>query len=228
MKKLTKRILTFALACAMLFTTELFVPQNTTEVQAASTPRFTDKSYVVTYQPGEYFTRYYTLLSIVGCNRATEIKNVKSSNTSVCRLQVKQGYLRAFYYKTGTATITCKVKGKKISTKLIVKKYASPVKSFKIGRKEFASKFKATANHEYFHTDKIKKQKLNIVMNKNWVMTGIYTSLNGTSKSNYRLGAKTKYSAKISSSGAYDHIRINCTNKKTGIVETIELDLSYE
>lgn len=166
MKRMMKRFTALALTFAMLFTAELFAPQNTTEVQAASTPRFTDKSYVVTYQPGEYFTSY-TLLSIVGCNRATEIKDVKSSNTSVCRLQVKQGYLRAFYYKTGTATITCKVKGKKISTKLVVKKYASPVKNFKIGKKEFASMFKTASNREYYHTNKIKNQKLNIVMNKN-------------------------------------------------------------
>lgn len=230
MRKLMKRITALALTFAMLFTAELFVPQNTTEVQAASSVYFNRYSTkVVTYQPDDHYRMHTATLSIMGCTKATEIKNLKSSNTGICRVKARPGYVQVYYYKkAGTATISCKVKGKKISTKFTVKKYQSPIKSLTIGKKNFASKFKGIDNYDYYHTDKIKKQKLKITTANDWVIQSISTTLNGTYKFKYQSKPVKSYSEKISSAKKSDEVWIRCYNRKTKMTETVILYLHYE
>ena len=75
MKQLLKKIVTFALVLAMVVTTELVVPQNTMEVQAASTVKWNQfNNSVVTYKPGDGYATYWDSLNISGCTKASQIK----------------------------------------------------------------------------------------------------------------------------------------------------------
>ena len=74
-----------------------------------------------------------------------KISGVKSSNPKVATAQAAKGgpyyYLCVDIKKTGTTKITFKQGGKKHTVKYIVKAYKNPVTSFKLGDKNYASKF---------------------------------------------------------------------------------------
>ena len=82
MKKLSKKVIAFALAVVMTLTAGAVAPQGNVEVQAASGRVYVNpySATVVTYKPGSALSRFSSVISIMGCSKAKEIKNLKSSN----------------------------------------------------------------------------------------------------------------------------------------------------
>ena len=110
MRKLSKKVIAFALAVVMFVTAGAAAPQGTVEVQAASSKVYiidSNKNMVFTYKPGDGYTGYYTLITIMGCNKASQIKKLKSSSKDV-KVYAKNGYIRAEFGKKAIkkATIT--------------------------------------------------------------------------------------------------------------------------
>lgn len=172
---------------------------------------------VVTYCTGDNSIGYYTTLSIMGCSKKSEIKNLKSSNKNV-KVYARNGYIRAeFKDKKATAKITCTVKGVKLSTTLTVKKYSNPFKSIKLGKTNLTSKYKN--DRTYRQKNDYKNQKLKIEMNKNWKISSIYVS-NDSGYQNLRVNSN-KFNKKISIKGNYSYFTVYCYNTKTDVSEAI-------
>ena len=80
-----------------------------------------------------------------------KITSVKSSNKKVATVKVMKGqsgptYIMITMKKVGTTKISYKLGGKKKTAVLKVVKWKNPVKSFKIGSTNYASKFKKAVN----------------------------------------------------------------------------------
>lgn len=218
MKKWLKKVLSVLLLSAVLVMSLTFAPQGTAEVQAAVKPYFTIKNPTVTYKPGDRYLRYYTVLPIAGCSKKSEIKSLKSSNKGV-KVQAGNGYVTAYFGdKALTSTISCKVGGTKISTKLTVRKYSNPFEGFKIGKQNFTGKF--NRNNEYRQGKNIERQTLNIRAKKGWMITKVEVYSDGAGKT-WRVN-KSSFSKKITLSGTYGAaVYVYVKNAKTGISERI-------
>lgn len=221
MKKICKRAIAFMLAAVMVMTAALLLPQNTAEVQAASKKVYINpySAKAVTYKPGDGVSKYSTVISIMGCTKASEIKNLKSSSKAV-KVSAKNGYIRAEYgNKAAKATITCTVKGVKLKTTLTVKKYTNPCSSLKIGKTNFTSKF--NKNDIYRQNKAFKQQTLSIKAKSGWKITKVSVYNNGSYKG-YTVN-KSKFSKKITLNGAYATVYVYFTNAKTGVSECLTL-----
>lgn len=121
-------------------------------------------------------------------SKNSKIKNVKSSNKKVIKIKNygvdtdNYGYINYDVKKAGTATVSFDlVVNKKTyhySVKIKTVKYENPFKSFKIGSKNYTSKFN---NTDWVGTDKGWQSflkpvsgKLKISLKKNWKITEMY------------------------------------------------------
>lgn len=144
----------------------------------------------------------------------TTIKNLKSSNTKVLTVKIDNPQcIRIQLKKAGTAKVTYKYQGVKHTVKYIVKNYANPVKTFKFGKKNYASKFKKSDRCE----DPIgeKRAKLSVVPAKNWKLKSIWTTTEDLEES------KVKNNTKVTA----EYITLKLVNKKTKIVQELYLNL---
>ena len=224
MKKLSKKVIAFALAVVMILTAGAVVPQGNVEVQAANSRVYivnSCKNMVFTYKSGDGYTGYYTVISIMGCNKASQIKKLKSSSKDV-RVYAKDGCIRAEFGKKAIkkATITCTVKGVKLKATLSVKKYSNPCASFKLGKTDLTSKFSKT---DVFKTNKnYKNQKLTINMKNGWKITKVYVQKKSGSYTTERMN-KSSYSKKISLTNNSGYVYVYCYNEKTKVSEMLEI-----
>ena len=155
-----------------------------------------------------------------------QVKLSKSRSTNKKVVEAPQGYYDSktgVYRISGTAlkagrakiSFSLKVKSKtyKYSMTITVKKYTNPFKSFKLGNKEFASKFNKKTYVPYI----LKGSKtVKIVPKKDWKLV----SIRGLT----RPGAKPviiKNGAKISVKDDYWHICVMMKNKKTGVAQEV-------
>ena len=176
MKKLSKKLIAFALVLVMTVTAGAVIPQGMVEVQAASGRVYVNpySATVVTYKPGSALSRFSSVISIMGCSKAKEIKNLKSSNKYI-KVAPRDGYIRVeFGKKAAKSTITCTVKGVKLKTTFTVKKYTNPCKTFKIGKTNLLSKFN---KNDVLRTNKaFKKQKLDIKLKSGWKISSVHVT----------------------------------------------------
>ena len=122
MKKLSKKVIAFALAVVMTLTAGAVAPQGNVEVQAASGRVYVNpySATVVTYKPGSALSRFSSVISIMGC-KSKRNQNLKSSNKYI-KVAPRDGYIRVeFGKKAAKSTITCTVKGVKLKTTFTVK-----------------------------------------------------------------------------------------------------------
>lgn len=221
MKKILKKAVAFLLVLSMIFTVELLAPQRAEEVQAASKVYINPYSAkTVTYKPGNTSQSYFTTISIVGCEKQSEIKKLESSSKYV-KVEPRDGYICAYFTdKACKATITCKVKGVNLKTTLTVKKYTNPCKSIKVGGTNLTSKYNKTTY--YYHTKAIKKKQLAITMNKGWKITSVSVYNKGNT-TRYSVNNATKFNKKISLTSTSSYVMVHCKNDKTGVTETLSL-----
>lgn len=146
---------------------------------------------------------------------------ITSSNKSVFDPQKKLDFnsLIASSSKTGTATVKIKVKKSKTTKtykmKVKVFKYQNPFKSFKVGKKNAASKFNAATDTAI--KNKAKKAKIKIKPKKNWkVKKIVYERYN---YSNDKVTKKTvkngkKITLKANSDKYNESLTVTMYNKK--------------
>lgn len=222
MKKIMKKSLAFVLAFVLVFSVIGILPAAAENVQAASSVRWNRfNDYVVTYKPGSYSRRSSVPLSIVGCSKKSQIKKLKSSRPSVCKVSAKDGYIRVEYgKKSGSSTITCTVKGVKLSHKFTVKKYTNPLSKFKVGKTNYTSKF---AKYNFYTGKRFKKQTLSLKAKKGWKISDVYL-YNGKSTKHYAVN-KSSFSKKISLTKKYSSIQVTMYNSKYKLREFLLLSL---
>lgn len=222
MKKFTQKVIAFLLVAAMIVTAGVFAPAK--EVEAASNVYINPFSAtVVTYKPGDTTTNNWSVISIMGCEKKSQIKNLKSSNKNI-RVEKRDGYLVAYFGdKAQKTTITCTVKGVKLKTTLTVKKYTNPAKSIKIGKTNITSKFKDT-NYARKNGKTYKNQTLNIQLKSGWTIKYVAVYNDGKTKQYSNINS-AKFSKKITLKGSSSSVHIQCVNKKQKIAE--DLRFSY-
>lgn len=217
-KRTWKKVVAFALVFVMAMSAGLLMPQGTDKVQAAEQVYinpFSDK--VVTYKPGDNIKEYYTVISIVGCSKKSEIKNLKSSNKNI-KVEPQNGYIECKYGdKAGKTKVTCTVKGVKLSTTLTVKKYTSPLKSFKVGNKDYTAKYKNS--DKYYQTKDVKNQKVSIAVKSGWQITGLH--IYDGKDTTYSYPRSSRVSRKVTLKGSYAYVSATIKNQKTGVREYI-------
>lgn len=224
MKKLFKRTAAFLLALTLLLTADTLFWSKPVDVSAASNNKPYINPYsanmVLTYKPGDkakYPQGYYATISIMNCSKASQIKKLKSSNKKM-KVEAKDGYIKVYFgYKEGKTTITCTVNKVKLKTTLTVKKYSNPLKTFKIGKTNYTSKYKNI--DDYRDNKSYKKQKMVIETNKNWVIRSVYVH-SGSSTQTYRPNG-TKLSKKVTLKKNYDDVYIYLYNSKTKVSECL-------
>ena len=215
MKKLSKKVIAFALAVVMTLTAGAVAPQGNVEVQAASGRVYVNpySATVVTYKPGKDVNTFTSTISIMGCDKAKEIKKLKSSNKNI-RVAARDGYIRVeFGKKAAKSTITCTVKGVKLKTTFTVK----------IGKTNLLSKFN---KNDVLRTNKaFKKQKLDIKLKSGWKISSVHVTSGTGSYNNYRVN-KSSFSKKITVSNNYGYIYVYCYNEKTKVSECLQINTS--
>lgn len=217
MKKFAKKVIAFMLVAAMVITAGVFAP--TDEAQAASKSVYINpfSDTVVTYKPGDGISSNWSVISIVGCTKKSEIKNLKSSNKNM-KAEKRDGYVVVYYGdKAQKTTITCTVKGVKLKTTLTVKKYVNPAKSFKIGKINLTSQFKTTNIAKKAGKD-YKNQTLSVQLKSGWKIGYVTVRNNGQSKQ-YNNVNSSKFSKKITLKGTDSYVIVQCINAKTKVTE---------
>lgn len=218
MKKNFKKILATFFALVMIISATLVtVPQNVAAATKKDVYWDPYNSYVNTYCTTDEYTGYYLDLNIVGCTKKSQIKNLKSSNKNI-KVKAKNGCIQVLYRDKAEKTkISCTVNGVKLKTDFTVKKYSNPCKSIKLGKTNLTSKFKS--NWSYNQKKNFNKQKLDIKMNKNWIITSVEVS-NGNDIDEYPVNS-TKFSKKITIKGKNSNFVIYCYNTKTKVCEAL-------
>lgn len=220
MRKRIKRQLAFLMAVIMVFTMGVSFPSMAESVKAASTVAINPYSAnkVVTYKPGSKASRVTDTISIIGCTKASQIKKLKSSNTSIVKVAAKDGYIQvSFGKKSGKVKITCTVKGKNLSTYYTVKRYSNPLSTFKIGSKSFVSKF--SRDMTYRQKSSFKSQTLNLKGKSGWKIRSV-SVYNGNTTQHYTVN-KTSFSKKITLSSDFSYVGVYLYNSKTKVSEYI-------
>ena len=133
-------------------------------------------------------------IQLEGVSKTSAITKLKSSKKSVATVSkfVHEGtaYVAVEPKKPGTAKITFNVKyGKKTikaKTTVIVRKYENPLKTFKIGSKNYASKFNKSG-HVTLEKKKL-KGKLNVKLKSGYelVEIAVYSWKDGSGYKNYK------------------------------------------
>lgn len=219
MKKFAQKVIAFMLVAAMIITAGVFAP--TDEVQAANSKVYINpfSATVVTYKPGDGVSENWSVISIMGCSKKSEIKNLKSSNKNM-RVEKRDGYVVVYFGdKVQKTTITCTVKGVKLKTTLTVRKYVNPAKSIKIGKTNLTSKFKTTdicrKNGKTY-----KNQTLSVQLKSGWKINYVSVRNNGKTKQ-YNKVNSAKFSKKITLKGNDSYVLIQCVNAKTKVTENL-------
>ena len=126
-------------------------------------------------------------INLEGVSKTSDVTKLKSSKKSVATV-TKFEYMGTAYVsihpkKAGTTIVTFNVKYKnktiKAKTTVVIKKYVNPLKTLKIGSKNYASKFKKT---RFVSLKKALKGKLSIILKSGYQISSIstYNSKNGS------------------------------------------------
>lgn len=168
--------------------------------------------------------RYDVGEAIINPTKKTSIKNLKSSNKKIVKVQPwdkKLNTVKIDAYKPGKSTITGvlyegKKKIKKFKIEVVITKYECPVATFKVGNTDYASKYKKIASYSKSFK-KGKKLKINIKAKKGWKIEKIeYIS--------DKKGKEISNNSIITCNKKHSDIRVRFTNKK----KTITLFYGYE
>ena len=134
---------------------------------------------VVTYDSVESYNNIVFIMASKWSD-SDAVSKVHSNNSKIVSARAERDesgpFLRVTIKKPGKAKVAYVWKGKKHVITYVVKKYQNPVKSFKFGGKEYASKFKKC--YEYNDGKRAKKGSssgtISVKAAKNWKLKGIF------------------------------------------------------
>ena len=165
------------------------------------------------------FLQKNQMLAYSDMKSGKKLTSAKSSNKKVATIKAMKAdggytYLLLTMKKAGTTKITYKLAGKKKTVTLKVVKWKKPVKSFKIGSTNYASKYKKSS---FFQTKTdIGGQTVKVKAARGWKVKKISYYAGGDSLK------KIKNGKKLPSGTTY--VCVDLKNKKTNAVETVALD----
>lgn len=180
-----------------------------------ATVAFADGFSVVKYSSRISVTKgdYYAI------NMGTKTKNaktvtVKSSKASVADAFMSGSTVMFDAKKAGKATLTITVtakngKKKTYKCKVVIYNYTNPVKSFKVGNTQFASKFKRPNVGELYTG--AKKAKVTVTPKAGWKLKKIEHVMISFSDGMKESTKKVKNKSTISINGGYEIEEIVCT-----------------
>lgn len=224
MKNTVKKLVSMLLALCVAMTAAVTMPGTAQKVEAANAPYFLTHNPVAASPDN---TKDTAVLSIMYCDKKSEIKKLKSSNTKVATVEAKDGYVRATYGKhAGTTVISCTVRGKKISTKFVVKKYQNPLTSFKVGKNQYKGKLNRTTSYDAHNVKARKKQTITWKARKGWKIKYYYVSCEPQYKSEMFRDGDLRSSVTLKNITFRDTdslISVICYNQKTKVTDEVRV-----
>ena len=145
------------------------------------------KSSVPSIDKEIYIALYSTPQAALGktiyINNSVEGKeptNLKNSNPDVVEVLNKGSYgLMVRVKKAGTSTISFTYAGKKLATTITAYNWKNPCKSFKVGNKDFTSKFNKSRIYNWNRQKSQWKAKISLKANKGWKLKKIQYTFDG-------------------------------------------------
>ena len=162
------------------------------------------------------------MLYITNSSEGKAITGLKNSNPNV--LSVDQTFSSGLYIsvkKAGTSTITFKYGGKKLKTTVTVFNWKNPCSSFKVGNKEFKSKFNKSNGYNLNNQKKQWKTTVNIKAKSGWKLSKIQYVYNGV-----KTTVKNKSSITFKGNNTGSSIIAFFKQPKTGIEISVQLGYS--
>lgn len=213
-----KRIVSIVMAVALVIS--VFAPAAT--VKAAGTPSVYSKQTSVLEQKSKT-----DWIWIENFPAGAQVTNLKSSNTKVLKASWNSNdgeLVMLRLRKAGKAVVSFNVvyNGQTTSLKstITVKKYQRPCATFKVGSKNYSSKFKKNSYYMTSHKN-TPKNKVTVKAAKGWRLDGIwYSKLDGTDDKRIKNNSRVRFSAK---KGQEVMIYAGFINKKTKEYQTVIL-----
>lgn len=228
MKKAMKKTVSTLLAFAILLTGILFAPQAGTTAEAAASYYLPSSYRNMTFfcvpddLPATYVTLKVYKKGTFQKPKASYIKNIGSSDRSVARPYIdKAGDIRVYFFKkTGTATISFQIGRQTLKSKITIKEYTSPLSKFKIGGRNFASRFASSTECNFLHENTLDSQNVSIKAAKGWRISSMKMKYgSGT----FEIGSckKTTFSKKVTFDGDADYISLTMYHAKSKAYVTL-------
>ena len=227
-KKSLKKISSLVLTFAVLLTGILFVPQAGSAAEAAA----------VYYLPSSYKNMVFyaapddlpaTFVTLRVCRkgsskkpRPSSIQALTSSDSSIARPYInKDGDIRVYFFKkAGTADITFQIGSQKLKSTITVKNYSNPLRSFKVGKKNFTSRFQSATECNYFHSSTLKNQLVSAKAAKGWKITSMKLQY-GSGSYEISSCSKSSFAKKVTFDGDLDYVTFTMRNTKTKAYVTL-------
>lgn len=228
LKKLLKKFSSLALTFAVLVTGILFVPQAGSDAEAAAS-YYLPSSYknMVFYSAPDDLPATFVTLRV--CRKGStkkpkpsSIQSLASSDSSIARPYInKDGDIRVYFFKkAGTADITFQIGSQKLKSTITVKNYSNPLRSFKVGKKNFTSRFRSATEYNYFHSSVLKNQTVSAKAAKGWKITSMKMQY-GSGSYEINSCSKSSFSKKVTFDGDLDYITFTMRNTKTKAYVTL-------
>lgn len=228
MKKALKKTISTFLAFTILLAGILFVPQPGTAAEAASSYYLPSSYRNMTFfcvpddLPATYVTLKVYQKGTFKKPKASSIKYLDSSDRSVARPYIdKAGDIRVYFFKkTGTATISFQIGKQALKSKITIKPYSSPLSKFKVGGKNFASRFSSSTECNFFHENELNNQNVSIKAAKGWRISSMKMKYgSGT----FEIGSckKTSFSKRVTFDGDADYISLTMYHAKSKAYVTL-------
>lgn len=183
-------------------------------------PSIDKKVYIAIYSvPQSAFGKTIYIKNSIEGKEPTGLKN---SNPDVIEVLNKGSYgLTVNVKKAGTSTISFKYAGKKLSTTIVAYKWKNPCKSFKIGNKNFTSKFNKSRIYNWNKQKTQWKAKISLQANKGWKLKKIQYKYDGRT-------IMVKNNSIVAFRGDYTGSSLSAlfVQDKTGVQTLVELGYS--
>lgn len=185
----------------------------------AAAPKI-EKSYKVWLYDGTEGAKqtdqvYSKIIFISNWTKNGKITKLKNSNPSVADVSISP-YNKCSLIVTakseGTAKVTFRYAGKKLSTKVVVEKWDSPCETFKIGNKDYAGYFERSERYCLGNRKKDISAKIQIKPKEGWKLLKIHSYASKLKLKKIKNNSKMRLSIKASWTEVYVYFK----NKKTG------------
>ena len=219
-KTVTKRIA--LLLAAICFLAALWMTPGTVQAASSKTVYWNPKSlFAGTWKPDDSVNEYYGVISIMGCTSKDQIKDLKSSDKSIASVTAHDGFIMVKYgNKSGTVTISCRVRKVDLTHKFRVRKYTNPFSRFKLAGKGMKKRF--NTNVQYTVKEKYYQNILNLKVKDGWKIQTVVVENGKAKKKEYKVNASTFRERVNMTSKKGATITITVKNADKGIVETIK------
>ena len=150
-----------------------------------------------------------------------KITKIKYSNPSVLEVSLINKKYLAFKLKSaGSTKVSFMYKGKRLTTKVTVKKWVNPCKEFKIGNKDYAKVFNKSERYYLNRQNKTINAKVKITPKKGWKLVKIVAqSADEIKEHKVKNNSKVRFSTHLTGTVIF----ANFKNLKTGEYEDVAL-----